>query len=235
MLLEAKDLRIRYGPVEVVRGISLSLEEGHIATLIGANGAGKSTTLKCLSGLIRPWAGQIRFAGQRVDGWRPARVVKAGMAQVPEGGRVFAKLTVEENLRAGAYLRRDKEKLQRDYERVYRHFPVLKERARQKAGTLSGGERQMLAFGRALMNGPRIMLLDEPSLGLSPILVKTIFAIIRAINHEGVSILLVEQNARMALSLADHAYVVETGRIALQGPARELLASEEVKRSYLGG
>jgi branched-chain amino acid transport system ATP-binding protein len=235
MLIEIKNLRIRYGTVEAVKGASLNVEEGTIATLIGANGAGKSTILKSLSGLIRPFAGEIWFRGKRVDGWRPARIVKAGIAQVPEGGRVFSKLTVAENLRAGAYLRKDKERIRTDYERVFRHFPVLKERAKQKAGTLSGGERQMLAFGRALMNGPRLLVLDEPSLGLSPILVNTIFGIIQAINGEGVTILLVEQNAKMALELADYVYVFETGQITLHGPPEDLKESEQVKEAYLGG
>ena len=235
MLIEIKNLRIRYGTVEAVKGASLNVEEGAIATLIGANGAGKSTILKSLSGLIRPFAGEIWFRGKRVDGWKPARIVKEGIAQVPEGGRVFSKLTVAENLRAGAYLRKDKEKIKSDYERVFRHFPVLKERAKQKAGTLSGGERQMLAFGRALMNGPRLLVLDEPSLGLSPILVNTIFGIIQAINKEGVTILLVEQNAKMALELADYVYVFEIGQITLHGPPEDLKESEQVKEAYLGG
>jgi branched-chain amino acid transport system ATP-binding protein len=235
MLLEVKDLRIRYALVDAVKGVSLGVEEGHVVTLIGANGAGKSTMLKSLSGIVRPYAGEIWFRDQRVDGWKPAKIVRTGIAQVPEGGRVFSKLTVAENLRAGAYLRKDKERVRRDYERVFRHFPILKERSRQKAGTLSGGERQMLAFGRALMNGPNLLLLDEPSLGLSPILVRTIFSIIRAINEEGATILLVEQNAKMALELAKYAYVFETGAIVLEGPAQQLKESEEVKRAYLGG
>lgn len=235
MLLEVKNLKIRYALVDAVKGVSLGVEEGHVVTLIGANGAGKSTMLKSLSGIVRPYAGEIWFRDQRVDGWKPAKIVRTGIAQVPEGGRVFSKLTVAENLRAGAYLRKDKERVRRDYERVFRHFPILKERSGQKAGTLSGGERQMLAFGRALMNGPNLLLLDEPSLGLSPILVSTIFSIIRAINEEGATILLVEQNAKMALELAKYAYVFETGEIVLEGPAQQLKESEEVKRAYLGG
>lgn len=235
MLLEVKDLKVRYGTVEAVKGVSLMVEEGSIVTLIGANGAGKSTILKTLSGLIRPCAGEIRLQGKKVDTWKPAKIVKAGMAQVPEGGRVFAKLTVEENLRAGAYLRRDREKLAKDYERVFKLFPILLERLKQKAGTMSGGERQMLAFGRALMNGPKLLLLDEPSLGLAPILVDEIFKVILTIREEGVTILLVEQNAKKALELADKGYVFETGKIVFEGSAEKLINSAEVKQAYLGG
>ncbi len=235
MLLDIRNLRIKYGQVEVVRGVSIEVEEGSIVTLIGSNGAGKSSILKTLSGLIKPSGGEIRFQGKKINGLRTASIVKSGIAQIPEGGRVFAKLTVAENLRAGAYLRRDSEKVEKDYERVFRYFPVLKQRLGQKAGTLSGGERQMLAFGRALMNGPKLLALDEPSLGLSPMLVGTIFEIIRAINREGVTILLVEQNARMALECADRAYVLQTGEVVKYGPARELLESDDVRKSYLGG
>jgi branched-chain amino acid transport system ATP-binding protein len=235
MLLEIKDLRVRYKTVEALKGISLGVEEGTIVTLIGANGAGKSTTLRTLSGLIRPFAGEIRFKDQRIEMWKPANIVKAGIAHVPEGGRLFTKLTVIENLRTGAYLRKDKARVKSDLDRVYHHFPVLKERQRQKAGTLSGGERQMLAFGRALMNRPKLLLLDEPSLGLSPILVDEIFKIIETIKGEGITVLLVEQNARKALELADRAYVFETGRVFLEGDAEDLLDSQEVKRAYLGG
>jgi branched-chain amino acid transport system ATP-binding protein len=235
MLLEVKDLKVRYGTVEAVKGVSLMVEEGSIVTLIGANGAGKSTILKTLSGLIRPCAGEIRLQGKKVDTWKPAKIVKAGMAQVPEGGRVFAKLTVEENLRAGAYLRRDREKLAKDYERVFKLFPILLQRLKQKAGTMSGGERQMLAFGRALMNGPKLLLLDEPSLGLAPILVDEIFKVILAIREEGVTILLVEQNAKKALELADKGYVFETGNIVVEGASEKLMDSAEVKQAYLGG
>jgi branched-chain amino acid transport system ATP-binding protein len=235
MLLEVKDLNVRYGTVAAVKDVSLMVEEGSIVTLIGANGAGKSTTLKALSGLIRPFAGEILFQGNRVDIWKPANIVKAGMAQVPEGGRVFSKLTVEENLRAGAYLRKDREKLNKDYERVFKLFPILLERLKQKADTMSGGERQMLAFGRALMNGPKLLLLDEPSLGLAPILVDEIFKVILAIREEGVTILLVEQNAKKALELADKGYVFETGKIVSEGSAEKLMNSVEVKQAYLGG
>ena len=235
MLLEVKDISVRYGTVEAVKGVSLMVEAGSIVTLIGANGAGKSTILKALSGLIRPCAGEIWLQGQRVDIWKPAKIVKAGMAQVPEGGRVFAKLTVEENLRAGAYLRRDQEKVNKDYARVFKLFPILLERLKQKADTMSGGERQMLAFGRALMNGPKLLLLDEPSLGLAPILVDEIFKVILTIREEGVTILLVEQNAKKALELADRGYVFETGRIVFEGSAEKLMNSAEVKQAYLGG
>ena len=235
MLLEIKNLSVSYDRIEAVKGVSLEVAEGSIVTLIGANGAGKSTLLKALSGINRPSGGQIWFDGRRIDGWKPARIVKAGMAQIPEGGRVFAKLTVAENLRAGAYLRRDRRKIEADYERVFNLFPVLKERERQKADTMSGGERQMLAFGRALMNGPRLLLLDEPSLGLAPLLVDNIFETINTIRDEGVTILLVEQNARKALETADRAYVFETGAVVLQGPASQLMDSPEVKRAYLGG
>jgi branched-chain amino acid transport system ATP-binding protein len=235
MLLDIKNLKVKYGQVQVVKGVSIEVEEGSIVTLIGANGAGKSTILKALSGIIHPWEGEIRFQGKRLNGLRTAKIVKSGIAQIPEGGKVFSKLTVYENLRAGAYLRKDHDRVKKDYERVFNHFPILKQRLKQKAGTMSGGERQMLAFGRALMNGPKLLALDEPSLGLSPILVTTIFEIIRAINNEGVTILLVEQNARMALELADKAYVLQTGKVVNSGPASELLKSDEVQKSYLGG
>jgi len=235
MLLEIKSLKVHYERVEVVKGISLQVEEGRIVSLIGANGAGKSTVLKTLMGLKLPSEGEIWFQGKRIDGIKPAGIVKGGIALVPEGGRIFSKLTVSENLKSGAYMRRDREKVETDYNRVFRHFPILKERLKQKAGTMSGGERQMLAFGRALMNGPKLLVLDEPSLGLSPILVKTIFDIILTINQEGVTILLVEQNAKMALDMADYVYVFETGEIVAEGPAKDLAASEEVKKAYLGG
>lgn len=235
MLLEVKKLKVRYGTVEAVKGVSLMVAEGSIVALIGANGAGKSTILKALSGLIRPAGGEIRLQGKRVDTWKPAKIVKAGMAQVPEGGRVFAKLTVAENLRAGAYLRRDREKLNKDYDRVFKLFPILLQRLKQKAGTMSGGERQMLAFGRALMNGPKLLLLDEPSLGLAPILVDEIFKVILAIRQEGVTILLVEQNAKKALELADKGYVFETGKVVIEGASAKLMNSDEVKQAYLGG
>jgi branched-chain amino acid transport system ATP-binding protein len=235
MLLEISDLRLRYDVVEVVRGVNLQVEAGTIVTLIGANGAGKSTILKAISGLLKPLAGKIVYKDRRIDGLRPTDIVRSGIAQVPEGGRVFAKLTVAENLAAGAYLRRDKKAVARDLARVYGHFPRLKERQKLKAGSLSGGERQMLAFGRALMNGPELLLLDEPSLGLSPLMVEEIFKIARRIRDEGLTVLLVEQNAKKGLELADRAYVLETGLVTLEGPGKELLNSDEVVKSYLGG
>ncbi len=235
MLLEVKDIRVCYDTVEAIGGVSLAVDEGTLVTLIGANGAGKSTILRTLSGLIQPSAGEIWYRGHRIDKWKPASIVKAGVAHVPEGGRLFTKMTVLENLRTGAYLRREKGAVKADLQRVFKHFPILSERQRQKAGTLSGGERQMLAFGRALMNRPRLLLLDEPSLGLSPLLVKEIFKIIEAFKREGITILLVEQNAKKALELADNGYVFETGRIALEGLAKDLLDNEQVKRVYLGG
>lgn len=235
MLLDIQDLRIRYGKIEVVKGVSLGVEARDIVTLIGANGAGKSTIIKAISGLIKPFSGNIIFNKKQINGLKTTQIVGSGIAQVPEGGRVFSKLTVEENLRAGTYLRKDKDKVEQDYERVYRHFPVLLKRGKQKASTMSGGERQMLAFGRALMNGPKLLTCDEPSLGLAPLMVKTIFEIIRAINEEGVTILLVEQNARMALEIASRAYVLETGKVVIEGDSKNLMHSQEVRKSYLGG
>ena len=234
-MLEIENLHVHYGAVEVIRGISLTVEAGRIVTFIGANGTGKSTVLKTISGLKSPSQGLIRFEGRRIDRLKPAGIVRAGIAQTPEGGHIFPRLTVLENLRTGAYLRRDRDGIREDFERVYHHFPRLLERSKQKAGTMSGGERQMLAFGRALMAHPKMLILDEPSLGLSPIVVNEIFGIIRAINAEGVTILLVEQNAHKALELADKAYVFASGRIVLEGAARELMKTEEVKKAYLGG
>ncbi|MEW5724132.1 MAG: ABC transporter ATP-binding protein [Thermodesulfobacteriota bacterium] len=234
-MLEIQDLCVRYDSVEVIKGISLTVEAGRIVSFIGANGTGKSTVLKTISGLKTPSAGRILFEGQRLDRMKPADIVRAGVAQVPEGGRIFPRLTVKENLQAGAYLRRDRDRVREDFDRVYHHFPRLQERSSQKAGTMSGGERQMLAFGRALMAHPKMLIMDEPSLGLSPLFVNEIFSIIRAINHEGVTILLVEQNAKKALEVADKAYVFASGRIVLEGAARELMKTEEVKKAYLGG
>ena len=234
-MLEIEDLYVHYGAVEVIKGVSLTVEAGRIVSFIGANGTGKSTVLKTISGLKKPSQGQIRFEGRRLDRLKPAGIVRAGIAQVPEGGHIFPRLTVLENLKTGAYLRRDREGVRADFQRVYHHFPRLQERRDQKAGTMSGGERQMLAFGRALMAHPKMLILDEPSLGLSPLVVNEIFGIIRAIKAEGVTILLVEQNARKALELADKAYVFASGRVVLEGAAKELMKTEEVKKAYLGG
>ena len=218
-----------------MKGISLSINEGEIVTLIGANGAGKSTLLKSISGLLKPKQGKIIYEGDSIGGKAAQSIVKMGISHVPEGRRVFANMTVEENLQLGAYLRKDKAGIKQDMEKVYELFPRLLERLKQQSGTLSGGEQQMLAMGRALMAKPRLLLLDEPSMGLAPLLVKQIFHIIEEINKTGTTILLVEQNANLALSIADRAYVVETGRIVLSGKSEELTASEEIKNAYLGG
>jgi branched-chain amino acid transport system ATP-binding protein len=236
MLLEMQDVVVHYQRVAALKGICLQVGEGEIIALIGANGAGKSTTFRAISCLIIPTSGEIWFRGQRIDGWAPEKVVGIGIAQVPEGRRVFWQMTVFENLKMGAYLRNDKEMISRDLDKVYEHFPRLKERQRQRAGSLSGGEQQMVAIGRALMSKPKVLLLDEPSLGLSPLLVQTIAKIIIGINQqERVGILLVEQNARLALKLSQRAYVLETGRIALQGDAKDLINNEYVKKAYLAG
>ncbi len=233
-LLEVEDLRAHYGWIEVLHGISFAVQEGGITTILGANGAGKTTTLRAVSGLVRV-TGCIRFAGRRVEGRPPEELVRLGIGHVPEGRGTFVDLTVEENLRLGAYARRDRDGVRRDLQRVWEYFPVLRERRRQPAGTLSGGEQQMLALGRALMLRPRLLLLDEPSLGLAPLVVREIFRIVRLINREDrVSVLLVEQNAALALDLADHAYVLETGRVALAGPPAILKQDDAVRRSYLG-
>ncbi len=233
MLLEVSALRVHYGGVEAVGGIDLAVGEGEVFTLLGANGAGKSTTLRAISGLLRPTAGEIRFRSRAITAMTPKAIVALGVVHVPEGRKLFPRMTVLENLELGAYLRSDRE-VRADLERVFGHFPVLKERARQQAGSLSGGEQQMLAIGRALMARPALLLLDEPSLGLAPRMVEEIAAIIREINQAGVAILLVEQNAEMALGLARRAGVLEGGRIALSGPARELHEDERVRRAYLG-
>jgi len=234
-LLEVESLVARYGPTEVLHGIDLSVAEGGITALLGANGAGKTTTLRAICNLMVETRGEVRFAGARIDGRPTEDIVRLGIAHVPDGRGTFLDLTVEENLRLGAYARRDRDGVAADLARVYGYFPRLKERPHQQAGTLSGGEQQMLAIARALMLRPRLMLLDEPSFGLAPLLVQDIFGILRAINQrERASILLVEQNARMALALADRAYVLETGRIALTGPAAEIAEAESVRRVYLG-
>ncbi len=233
MMLQVKDLNVYYGPIHAVKGISFDVEEGEIVTLIGANGAGKSTTLKTISGLLRSKGGEIDFLGQRISATAPHKIVKLGIAHIPEGRRIFTKLTVEENLEMGAFTAERGE--EESKERVFEQFPRLKERRRQIAGTLSGGEQQMLAMGRGLMSRPKLMMLDEPSMGLAPILVEQVFDIIRSLHRAGTTILLVEQNAKMALSIADRAYVLETGRITLSGTGDELAQSDAVKKAYLGG
>jgi branched-chain amino acid transport system ATP-binding protein len=231
-MLEIRDLKVNYGGIEAVKGISFSVPEGSIVTLIGANGAGKSTTLRTISGLIRPNGGSVVFQGEDITGKDPAMIVGKGITMVPEGRKIFPDLTVLENLKIGAYLR--KENLNADLNWVFDLFPRLKERSWQPGGTLSGGEQQMLAVGRALMSRPRLMMMDEPSLGLAPLIVRNIFDIIREIRRQGVTILLIEQNANMALKTADIGYVMETGRITLSGSGAELLANEGVKAAYLG-
>jgi len=233
-MLEVKDLHVFYGAIHALHGISFSLEEGEIVTLIGANGAGKSTTLKTISGLLRPRQGSIMFHNQDLIRVSAPKIVALGISQVPEGRKVFAPLTVRENLEMGAYTRNDPKEIQQSMERVFGSFPRLKERINQPGGTLSGGEQQMLAMGRGMMSNPKLLLLDEPSMGLSPLLVEEIFRIIEEINKQGTSILLVEQNAAMALSIANRAYVLETGNVALEGPAAELLENPQVKAAYLG-
>ncbi len=233
-LLEVSGLYAAYGSTSVLHGIGFTLETGSITTLLGANGAGKTTTLRALCGMVKT-AGEIRFAGDRIDGQATEDIVRRGIAHVPDGRGTFLQLTTEENLRLGAYTRKDRREIARDYERIYTYFPRLKERRTQQAGTLSGGEQQMLAISRALMMRPRLLLLDEPSFGLAPLVVREIFGIMRTINQtEKVSILLVEQNAALALNLADRAYLLETGRIVLAGPSAEIRENEAVRRSYLG-
>ena len=231
-ILEIKDLQVRYGGIEAVKGISLEVPEGEIVTLIGANGAGKSSTLRTIAGLVKPAAGSIYFNGEDITGMDANEIVKRGITLVPEGRRIFPDMTVLENLKIGAYLRNDD--LTEDLEWVFSLFPRLKERSWQAGGTLSGGEQQMLAVGRALMSRPKVIMMDEPSLGLAPIIVKGIFDIIKEINKQGVTVLLIEQNANMALKTADIGYVMETGRITLQGTGAELLNNEAVKAAYLG-
>lgn len=233
-MLKVKDLKVSYGAIEAIKGISFDVKDGEIVVLIGANGAGKTTTLHAISKLIES-SGKIELDGVDISKMAPEKIVKMGLAQVPEGRRVFQSQTVLENLKLGAFLRNDKEEIEKDLEHIYELFPILKQRSSQLAGTLSGGEQQMLAIGRALMAKPKVLLLDEPSMGLSPLLVKEIFNIIKEINASGTSILLVEQNAKMALSIASYAYVLETGKIVLSGTGEELANSEEIKKAYLGG
>ena len=231
-ILEIRDLGVSYGGIQAVRGISFEVSEGEVVTLIGANGAGKSSTLRSIVGLVKPSAGQISFEGQELRGMNTENIVKQGITLVPEGRRVFVNLTVYENLKMGAYMRKDR--LDDDLNWVYELFPRLKERSWQSAGTLSGGEQQMLAIGRALMSRPKLIMMDEPSLDLAPIVVQGVFDIIKEINRQGVTILLVEQNANMALKAADRAYVMETGRITMSGTGRELSENEEIRAAYLG-
>jgi branched-chain amino acid transport system ATP-binding protein len=233
-LLEVCDVHTYYGSIHALRGVSLSVGSGEIVTLIGSNGAGKSTTLKTISGLLRPREGQITLSGRRIDRLDAHRVVRLGICQAPEGRRVFPALTVGDNLDMGAFARRDRAGVRRDRERVYALFPRLRERLRQRAGTLSGGEQQMLAIGRALMAAPTVLLLDEPSMGLAPVLVDTIFDAIREINQQGTTIVLVEQNAQLALSVAQRGYVLQTGRVVLHDTAAALLQNPHVRRAYLG-
>lgn len=235
MMLEVKDLNVSYGAIKALKGISFSVDEGEIITLIGSNGAGKTTTLHSISNIIRKQSGTILFNGTDITNLSADKIVKQNLIQVPEGRRIFANLSVKENLELGAYLRKDKAKIRKDIEKVFTLFPRLKERARQNAGTLSGGEQQMLAIGRALMSEPKLLLLDEPSMGLAPILVDEIFEIIKRINADGTTILLVEQNAYKALSIADRAYILETGNIIKEGKASDLINDDSVKAAYLGG
>jgi len=234
-VLKVEAIDVFYGNIHALKGVSLEVNKGEIVTLIGANGAGKTTLLKTISGLLKPKSGDIVYEGASIAGKATQTIVKQGISHVPEGRRVFANMTVEENLELGAFLRKDKDGIQQDFAKVFQLFPRLEERRKQLAGTLSGGEQQMLAIGRALMARPKLLLLDEPSMGLAPLLVKTIFRIIQEINESGTTILLVEQNAHMALSIADRAYVIESGRVVLSGAASELQASEQVKQAYLGG
>jgi branched-chain amino acid transport system ATP-binding protein len=234
-ILDVENLVVNYGAIQALQGISFHVEEGEIVTLIGANGAGKSTTLRTISGLLHPSAGGIRYRGEPIVGSPADWIVKQGVVHVPEGRQIFANLTVRENLEMGAYTRKDRAEIERSMKRVFASFPRMEERLSQLGGTLSGGEQQMLAMGRGLMAQPQLLLLDEPSMGLAPILVEEIFDIIVEINQQGVSILLVEQNAAMALSVARRAYVLETGRVVLEGPAQEVLQNPEVQAAYLGG
>lgn len=234
-MLKVEDINVYYGAIHAIKGISLDVPDGEIVALIGSNGAGKSTTLRTISGLLKPKTGKIIYGDQDITGMPAHKIVGMGLCQVPEGRHVFANMTVLENLELGAYLRNDKAGIAQDMEDVFRKFPRLLERKNQLSGTLSGGEQQMLAMGRALMSRPKLLLLDEPSMGLAPLLIKEIFNIIKEINASGTTVLLVEQNANMALSIADKAYVLETGRIALSGTARELASSEAVRKAYLGG
>ena len=233
-MLEVKDLEVYYGVIQAIKGISFTVEQGEVIALIGANGAGKTTTLHTITGLLSPERGQVIFEGTDVTKVPAHKIVSMGMAHVPEGRRVFAELSVYENLKMGAYTRKDRSEIEATLEKVYERFPRLKERRNQMAGTLSGGEQQMLAMGRALMSKPKIILMDEPSMGLSPILVNEIFDIIQEVSNSGTTVLLVEQNAKKALSIADRAYVLETGKISIEGKAKDLLEDDSIKKAYLG-
>ncbi|MDY2628346.1 MAG: ABC transporter ATP-binding protein [Lachnospiraceae bacterium] len=233
-MLEIRDLQVYYGMIQAIKGISLDVNQGEVIALIGANGAGKTTTLHTITGLLKPKAGSIKFNGTDITKVPPHKIVSMGMAHVPEGRRVFAELSVLQNLKLGAYTRSDKNEIEESLANVYKRFPRLEERKNQMAGTLSGGEQQMLAMGRALMSKPGIILMDEPSMGLSPIFVNEIFSIIQDVSADGVTVLLVEQNAKKALSIADRAYVLETGKIVLDGDAKELMNNDSIKKAYLG-
>ena len=234
-MLEVKNLSVHYGMIQAVRNVDFTVNEGEIVSLIGANGAGKSTILKTLSGLIHPSEGEILYLGENIASTSAKKIVEKGLVQVPEGRHVFPGLTVKENLELGAFLRKDKEAIQKDMEDVFERFPILKERKDQDAQTLSGGEQQMLAMGRALMSRPKLLLLDEPSMGLAPIFIREIFKIIQEIQKTGTTVLLIEQNAKMALSISNRAYVLETGSVVLSGTGQELLESDEIQKAYLGG
>lgn len=234
-MLEIKDMHVNYGAIHAIKGVDIKVPQGSIVTLIGANGAGKSTILKTISGLLHPKKGDIIYDGASIIQRSARDIVSQGLIHVPEGRRVFADMTVKENLEMGAFLQKDKEWIKKTEAHVFEKFPRLKERYMQLAGTMSGGEQQMLAIGRGMMANPRMLLLDEPSMGLAPLLVKEIFSIIKEVNESGITILLVEQNAHMALSIADYAYVLETGKITLEGPSKELASSEAVRKAYLGG
>lgn len=234
-MLEIKDLHVHYGVIEALKGISLEVNEGEIVALIGANGAGKTTMMQSISGIVKKTSGDVMFLNESIMKANPKHIVEMGLTQVPEGRRIFTGMSVYENLMMGAFLRKDKDGINRDYEKVCEQFPILKERMNQDASTLSGGEQQMLAMGRALMAKPKLLLLDEPSMGLAPILVKEIFNIIEEINKAGTTVLLVEQNAKMALSIAHRAYVLETGKVVMSGTGEELAKSSDVQKAYLGG
>lgn len=234
-MLEVKNLSVHYGMIQAVRNVDFTVNEGEIVSLIGANGAGKSTILKTLSGLIHPSEGEIVYLGENIASTSAKKIVEKGLVQVPEGRHVFPGLTVKENLELGAFLRKDKEEIQKDMEAVFERFPILKERKDQDAQTLSGGEQQMLAMGRALMSRPKLLFLDEPSMGLAPIFIREIFKIIQEIQKTGTTVLLIEQNAKMALSISNRAYVLETGSVVLSGTGQELLESDEIQKAYLGG